>query len=64
MNEGKLNTLMFVVNALLVNVATGIGLGYEILSKSRMGESYLKGKWQINEQMYELSRGYFYFVLV
>lgn len=48
MNEGKLNSLMFVVNALLVNVATGIGIGYESLSKSKMGENYLIGKWQIN----------------
>lgn len=40
--------LMFVVNAVLVNIATGIGIGYDTLKKSRLGEHYLKGKWQIN----------------
>lgn len=39
---------MFVVNALLVSVATGIGLGYEKLSSTELGEHYLSGVWHIN----------------
>lgn len=64
MNESKLNTLMFLVNAVLVSAATGIGMGFETLHRSKYGEYYLQGKWEINEQKYELKYGYFLFIMV
>jgi hypothetical protein len=39
---------MFVVNATLVNIMTGIVLGYKNISKVNNGLNYLTGKWQIN----------------
>lgn len=35
MNEQKLNTMMFLVNALFVNLITGIGMGYDPLLKTQ-----------------------------
>jgi hypothetical protein len=39
---------MFVVNAMLVSIATGIGFGYSVLAESTLGKHYLEGSWQIN----------------
>lgn len=52
MNENKLTSLMFVVNAMLVSIAMGIGMGYSALEASSLGKHYLQGSWQINEQKY------------
>lgn len=48
MNEVKLNQLMLTVNALIINVLTGLGMGYEQMVKSPMGALYLTGRWTIN----------------
>lgn len=55
---------MFIVNAILVNLVTGIAFGYENLSKTELGKHYLSGKWQINEQKYELTKGYILFFAI
>ncbi len=52
MNEAKLNQLMLTVNALIINVLTGIGLGYEQLVKSPIGAFYLTGRWTVNREKY------------
>lgn len=48
MNEVKLNQLMLTVNALIINVLTGLGMGYEQIVKEPMGAHYLTGRWKIN----------------
>jgi hypothetical protein len=40
---------MFSVNALILNLATGVGLGYEQLVKSPNGAYYLTGNWRVNK---------------
>lgn len=64
MDESRLNYMMLVANALFVNVATGIGLGYSSLANHKLGRSYLEGKWEINEQKFTPKKGYLYFILV
>lgn len=64
MNENRLNFIMFIANALFVNVATGVGLGYSSLANDPLGKKYLSGKWEINEQKYEFKKGYLIYVLV
>ena len=52
MNEVKLNQLMLTLNALILNLLTGLGLGYEQMVKAPMGALYLTGRWIINEEQY------------
>lgn len=48
MNEAKLNQLMLTVNSLIINLLTGIAMGYEQLFKTPIGAYYLTGRWVIN----------------
>ena len=41
MDESRLNFIMFVANALFVNVATGIAIGYSSLVNHALGIKYL-----------------------
>lgn len=52
MNEVKLNQLMLTLNALILNLLTGLGLGYEQMVKAPMGALYLTGRWIINQEHY------------
>ena len=49
-NEPRLNQLMLVLNALMVNVLTGVAMGYEQLVKSPIGAFYLSGRWRIDSK--------------
>ena len=40
---------MLTVNALIINVMNGLGLGYEQMVKATMGALYLTGRWAINQ---------------
>ena len=55
---------MFTVNSMLINGITGIGYGYEHLLKEEGGSSFLLGKWTINEQRFEMTKGKFYYFMV
>lgn len=55
---------MFIVNSLIINVATGIGMGYEQLVKSPHGAYYLTGNWRVNKEKYGKSLAWVYYVLV
>lgn len=39
---------MLTVNAVIINLLTGIALGYEQIVKKRIGALYLTGKWKVN----------------
>ena len=55
---------MLCANALFINVATGIGLGYSSVANHHMGRIYLTGKWEVNEQRYETKIGYLFVGLI
>ena len=63
-DEDHLNFLMLMINSLLVNIATGLGLGFSSIEKSKMGKNYLRGNLAIDEQKYEWKMGYFLYTLV
>jgi hypothetical protein len=64
MNEARLNQLMLTVNALIINVLTGLGLGYEQLVKSPIGAYYLTGRWVINREKYGEVFGWVLYILL
>lgn len=64
MNESRLNQLMFSINALILNLATGVGLGYEQLVKCPNGAYYLTGNWRINTEKYGSVKGWIYYVCI
>lgn len=64
MNEVKLNQLMLTVNTLMVNLLTGIALGYQQMVKSPIGALYLTGRWTINEKKYGKKFGRALYILV
>lgn len=64
MNEAKLNQLMFIVNALIINVLTGLGMGYEQLFKNHLGVHYLTGRWSMNDRQFGWLRCRLWFLLI
>ena len=64
MDELRLNFIMLTANALFVNVATGIALGYSSLANHHLGIKYLEARWEINEQRYSYRKGFFYYIVI
>lgn len=55
---------MLTVNSLVINILTGIALGYEQMVKSPVGALYLTGRWAINEEKYGKMYGRFLYIVV
>lgn len=55
---------MLTVNSMIINILTGIAMGYEQLMKSHIGAAYLTGCWVINHEKYGKVFAHLYFVLV
>lgn len=56
--------MMLMINSLLVNLSTGIGMGFSCLMKNEKGRLYLSGDWIINKQLYSVVKGKGLFYLV
>jgi hypothetical protein len=56
--------MMLMINSILVNLVTGIAVGYEKIVKSEKGRIYLSGKWLINNQRNSYIIGYAMYYLI
>lgn len=64
MNEVKLNQLMLTLNALILNLLTGLGLGYEQMVKAPMGALYLTGRWIIDQEYHGKYLSRFLYIVI
>lgn len=55
---------MLILNALIINVLTGIAMGYEQLVKSHIGAFYLSGRWRIDQSKHGKYLSKILFVIV
>ena len=55
---------MFIAASAIVNMITGLAMGYESMYDCQRGRKYLEGSWEINEQRYPLLIGTFLYYLV
>jgi len=58
--------MMLMINSILINVSTGIGLGFKSIYNCRHGRLYLCGKWRVNTAKDGVLMGYlrYYFIEV
>jgi hypothetical protein len=56
--------MMLMINSILINVSTGIGLGFKSIYNCRQGRLYLCGKWRVNTTKNGVLMGYlrYYFI--
>lgn len=63
-DEHYLNSVMLFLNAVLVNILTGLCFGFKNILKVKEAHSYLKGRWEINMSNYNKIVGYIIFIMI